>query len=111
MDKLNILWTNPDFITSDKMVFLYAKNSIIKGWWKEVTVIIWGAPAKLVSENKFIQEGVADLMKTGVHVSACRSCADQLCVTETLEKIGIEVIYWGEPLTSIIKNGEKLITV
>jgi len=28
-----------------------------------------------------------------------------------LEKLGIEVKYWGQPLTDIIQNGEKLITI
>ncbi|MCP3953978.1 MAG: DsrE family protein, partial [Desulfobacterales bacterium] len=40
-----------------------------------------------------------------------KACADQLGVTETLEGLGIEVIYWGVPLTELLKNNEKLITI
>ena len=44
--KLYILWTNPDPLTAEKMVFMYAKNSRLQGWWDDVTVILWGATAK-----------------------------------------------------------------
>jgi hypothetical protein len=36
---------------------------------------------------------------------------DQLGITAELEKLGIEVKYWGEPLTAILQNGEKLLTI
>jgi hypothetical protein len=34
-----------------------------------------------------------------------------LGVADNLEKLGIEVIYWGVPLTDILKNDEKLLTI
>jgi len=46
-----------------------------------------------------------------VTVSACKACADQLGVTEALEEVGIEVKYWGEPLTEVLKAGEELLTI
>ena len=53
MDKthLYVLWTNDNPVTAEKMVFMYTINSLIHGWWEKVTLIIWGAPAKLVSED------------------------------------------------------------
>jgi len=36
---------------------------------------------------------------------------DQLEVTDLFEDLNIEVIYWGEPLTEILKNQETLITI
>jgi len=109
--KLFILWTNADMITSEKMVMMYGINSILKGWWKEVTLIIWGAPAKLAAENDIIQEKIKLAMVSGVHVSACKACADQLGVTDQLLELGIEVKYWGEGLTEILKEDEKLLTI
>ena len=61
---LYVLWTNDNPITAEKMVFMYTVNSLIHGWWEKVTLIVWGAPAKLVSENKNIQER----MKQPVHL-------------------------------------------
>jgi hypothetical protein len=108
---LYILWTNGDPITAEKMVFMYGVNSLLKGWWDEVTLIIWGAPAKLSAEDTGIQEKIKKALDAGMHISACKACADQLGVTKTLEKMNVEVKYWGEPLTKILKSGETLLTI
>lgn len=110
-DHLYILWTNSDPVTADKMVFMYAGNALKKGWWKSITIIIWGSTAKLAGENSDIQQKLKELLAAGVHVSACKACADSLGVTETLTALGIEVKYWGIPLTEIIKAGEPLLTI
>jgi len=110
-DHLYILWTNGDPITAEKMVFMYGVNSLVKGWWGKVTLIIWGAPAKLSAENAEIKGKIKAALDAGVHITACKACADQLGVTETLEKMNIEVKYWGEPLTKILKSGETLLTI
>ncbi|ACS81192.1 DsrE family protein [Maridesulfovibrio salexigens] len=109
--KLNLLWTNADPLTSELMVMMYAHNAIKKGWWKEIRVIVWGATAKLVAEDVHIQKLIADAQEDGVEFSACEACADQLGVKQQLEKLGIEIIFWGAPLTEIIKSEEHLITV
>lgn len=49
--------------------------------------------------------------ETGVHITACKACADQLGVTAELENLGIEVKYWGKPLTRLLKDDETLLTV
>jgi len=110
-NKLNILWTNADLLTSEKMVMMYATNSMLRHWWDEVTVIIWGATAQLVAENNMMQERIKLAQHAGVHFSACKACADQLGVAEKLVDLGIEVIYWGVGLTEILKSEEKLITI
>ena len=110
-DHLYILWTNGDPITAEKMVFMYSINSLLKGWWEKVTLIIWGTPAKLSAENNEIQNKIKAALDAGVHVTACKACADQLGVTEALENMNVEVIYWGELLTKILKSGETLLTI
>jgi hypothetical protein len=108
---LYILWTSDNPITAEKMVFMYGINALIKGWWDHVTIIIWGASAILVSENSNIQNKIKEAIKKGAHVTACKACADQLEVTPILEDLNVEVIYWGTPLTELLKNGETLITI
>ena len=108
---LYLLWTNDNPITAEKMVFMYTINSLIHNWWEEVTIIIWGAPTKLVIEDVNIQERIKEALDAGVHITACKACADQLGVTETLENLQIEVKYWGLPLTDILKNDEQLLTI
>ena len=108
---LYILWTNDDPVTAEKMVFMYGINALLKGWWDRVTLIIWGATAKLTAEDPDIQKKIEEALGAGVHVTACKACADQLGVTEKLEAMRIEVKYWGEPLTALLKNNEKLLTI
>lgn len=110
-DKLYILWTNDNILTSEKMVLMYAQNSKLRYWWQDVTVIIWGATAKLAAENGLIQEKIKLAMNIGVVFSACKACADQLGVSDKLEELGVEVKPWGADLTEILKDGEKLITI
>jgi len=110
-EHLYILWTNSDTVTAEKMVFMYGMNAFKRGWWKKVTIIVWGATALLVSENNKIKKSIKEMLSAGVTVTACKACADQLGVTEAIEEVGIEVKYWGEPLTEILKAGEKLLTI
>ena len=108
---LYVLWTSGDPVTAEKMVFMYTVNSLKHGWWENVTLIIWGASANLVSEDVNIQAKVKAAIAAGVHITACKACADQLRVTETLEKLNIEVRYWGDSLTEILTRDEKLLTI
>lgn len=108
---LYILWTNSNINTSLHMVLMYAANSKIRGWWENVTVIIWGDTARLVSESFEIQERVISAMQVGVKFSACKACAENLGKAEDLEKLGIEAITWGTRLTNVLKSEDTLITV
>jgi len=108
---LYILWANADINTSLHMVLMYAENSLSHAWWDKVTVIIWGAPTKLIAENTSVQEEMKIAMENGVKFSACISCAKKLGVVEKLQELGIEVIPWGEPLTKILMENGKLLTV
>lgn len=111
MSKLNILWVNDNPDTAHTMVFMYAINSIKNGWWDEVDVIIWGASAKLVAENEGVQERIKLAQMSGVNVIACKGCAIQFNVFDKLNELNIEVKGMGNPLTEILKNDEKIITI
>ena len=76
-ESLNILWTNADPAVSHNMVMMYAMNSIKKGWWDEVTVIIWGATAPYVAKDVEIRKKIKMAKECGVKFSACLSCATE----------------------------------
>ncbi len=84
---------------------------MLKGWWDKVTIIIWGAADQLVATDTTIQTRIKELMDIGVHFTACKSCADSLGVTPQLKSLGVEVKYWGESLTQILKSGATLLTI
>ena len=110
-DHLYILWTTNDVNTAHLMVFMYAINSKLKGWWSEVTVIVWGASAKLAAEDQSIQDKMELARQSGVKISACIACATQFGVVEQLKALNLEVIPWGKPLTELLKNKASIITI
>lgn len=110
-NSLHILWTNSDLNTSRLMVMMYAKNSMLRNWWENVTVIVWGDTARLAAENLVIQEEIRAAQDAGVRFSACIACARELGVVDKLASLGIEVISWGPPLTELLKGDGKLITI
>ena len=108
---LYLLWTSDNPVTAEKMVFMYTINSFRNGWWEDITIIIWGATAELVAKNINIQDKIKEAQEMGIHITACKACTDQLGVTEVLEDLGVEVKYWGAPLTELLKNNENLLTI
>ena len=109
---LHILWTNDNPVTVERMLFMYAANSLKKGWWDSVHVIVWGAAASLLCSHEHIRSKVREFQALGGHVSACRRCAEELGLAEQMEQFGgIELIYMGEPLTRILQSRETLLTI
>lgn len=109
--RLLILWTSGEKETALHMVGMYAVNARSHAWWNEVTVLIWGAAARLAAQDEDVQAKIADLRAAGVRVTACRSCAEKLGVVEKLEEMQIEVFYAGGFLTNWIKSGDQLLSV
>ena len=108
---LHILWTNADTVVFDKMVLMYAVNSLVRGWWEKVTVILWGETARLAAADPAVRERIVLSMEQGVKFSACITCAKELGVEQALRDMGLEVISWGPPLTELLKTRAPLLTV
>ena len=103
-DQLVVVWTSGDREVALKMVFMYTYNAKKNEWWKDITLLVWGPSAKLLSEDKELQEYVKSMKEEGIHLLACKGCADQYGVSEKLEEIGVEVRYTGVDLTNFIKE-------
>jgi hypothetical protein len=108
---LYLLWTSGEKFTFDEMVFMYALNGIKNQWWDELTLIIWGASAQLAATNIEVGQKLKRLDEAGVQISTCKACADHLNVTKSLQKLGVEVIYWGVPLTKLLQSDAKILTI
>ena len=111
MKKLNILWTTSNRDTITNMILMYSTNAILNKWWDEVNIIIWGGSAKLIGENKEVQQEVLAMIKAGVKVEACQACAEQYNAADTLRDLGVYVRYMGIPLTEYLQNDEKVLTL
>ncbi len=108
-ERLAIIWTSGDREVALKMVFMYTFNSKKFGWWKDITLVVWGPSAKLLSEDVELQEYIAKIREAGVHLKACKGCSDLYGVSDKLAALGIEVKYMGE-ITDYIKEGRHVLT-
>ena len=108
---LHILWTNSNPHTSENMVMMYATNSMLRGWWDKVTVILWGDTVRYVAQDPQARDWVNFARKAGVEFSACVTCAENLKVKDQIAALDIELIPWGEPLTRLIQSKAPLLTV
>jgi hypothetical protein len=110
-DSLIVLWTSGDPEVALKMVFMYTLNCKFQGWWNEVTLIVWGPSAKILSENIQLQKSIQKMKEAGVTLEACKACADLYHVTPKLKELGIDVKYMGQPLTDYLKSNKVVLSV
>ena len=109
-DKLVVVWTSDDPMVADRVAFMYTHAAKIAGWFKEVTLIVWGPSAKLISTDLKLQEKLKAMQKDGVVIEACITCANAYGVAEDLKKLGYDVKGMGKPLTDYLKSGAKVLT-
>lgn len=104
-DELVVLWTSGDREVALKMAFMYTLNSKRFKWgFKNVTLVVWGPSSKLLTQDKELQEHLAEMQEEGVQVLACKKCADQYGISNDLRRLGIEVKYMGKPLTDYLRD-------
>lgn len=108
--KLVLLWISDDIDAAEKMAFMYGHTAKKSGWFKDVTVVIWGPSAKLISENEKLQEKVKAMMADGIKVQACVACARQYGVDGKLKELGYEVKGMGGDMTEYLKSEAKVIS-
>ena len=109
-ESLVVIWTSADREVARKMVFMYTKNSKLKGWWANVRLVVWGPSSLLLTQDSELQEELEDVKAVGVELLACKACTDLYGITGQLTKLGIEVIYMGAPLTEMLKTGWTCLT-
>ena len=110
-DKLAVIWSSADREVALKMVFMYTRNAKLRGWWDEVRLVVWGPSVKLLSEDEELQAYIKN-MKTFRSRSTwhVKRVLIAMGPVSKLIEFGIDVIYMGEPLTSMLKDGWKSIT-
>ena len=109
-EKLVIIWTSGDRDVAIKMIFMYAYNAKKYKWWDDITLIVWGPSAKLITEDEELQDYMHKIIDSGISVKACKGCSDQYGVSEKLAELGIIVKYIGKEFTDYIKEGRNILT-
>ena len=108
--QLAVVWTSSDPDVAEKVCFMYTQNAKLKGWFDDVVLVVWGPSAKLLSENKVLQDRVKQMIADGVKVEACVACANMYGVADQLAAMGIEVKPMGPVLTVYLKENWKVLT-
>jgi hypothetical protein len=105
-----VVWSSGDPGVAKNVCFMYAHNAKRRGWFGVVHLVVWGPSAKLLAEDKELQNEVKAMQKTGVVVEACVACAKNYGVVDALKKLGIDVKGMGEPLSQRLKGDWKVLT-
>jgi hypothetical protein len=105
-----VVWTSGDPEVAEKVCFMYTDNARLRGWFDEVVLIVWGPSAKLLSENKHLQEYTKKMLAYGVKVETCIACANMYGVADQLKSLGIEVKGMGPVLSGYLKDDWKVLT-
>jgi mannan endo-1,4-beta-mannosidase len=109
--RLAVVWTSGDPEVAEKICFMYAYAAKTYNWFCDVTLIVWGPSAKLLTENKALQKKLADMQKSGIKVEACIACSNMYGVTDKLRNMGIDVKGMGVSLTEYLeKNNTEVIS-
>ncbi len=109
-EKLVVVWTSGDPEVAENMVFMYTLNAKRRGWFEEVTLIVWGPSTELLSRDQVLQRQVEEMRSEGVQLEACLRCAENYGVVEKLQELGIEVKLMGMPLSEYLKEGHRVLT-
>ncbi len=109
-DKLVVVWSSADPDVALSMTFMYTHAAKRNHWFEDVTLVIWGPSAKLITTDEVLREKIRSMQDDGVKVEACITCANMFGVTGSLKELGYDVKSMGEPLSDYLKNGAKVIT-
>jgi hypothetical protein len=107
---LVIVWSSADREVALNMVFMYARNAMLKGWWDKVRLIAWGPADMLAARDQEVREAFLEAGGAGVELWACRACADRYGLVAELEGLGVNVLYTGQPLTEMLQSGWTCLT-
>ena len=109
-NQLTVVWSSADPAVAHKVCFMYTHNAKRRGWFENVTLVIWGPSAELTMRDTSIQDAIKAMVADGVVVEACKACSDSYGASEALAALGVDVKYMGVPLTQYLKEGSKVLT-
>ncbi len=110
-NKLAILWTSGNPAIAKNFVGMYGPHSKRSGWYDEVNIILWGPSNKLLVENAETQALLKSMLAAGVKVYSCLACAQSYGLVDELRALGVDVKYMGQPLTSYLKRGYRVLSL
>lgn len=110
-DELMILWLSADKRAAADMALLYARDSLLNGWFRRVTLLLWGPTVETAATDSAIQTELAILNHLGCKIKACRACALRYGVADELTALKIEVVGLGEELTERLRSKQPVLLI
>jgi len=110
-DSISVIWLSADKRAAADMAFLYMRTSLLKHWWKNCELILWGPVVDITASDSDIQYELALLQHLGAKIKACEACAVRYGVSSRLTELGIEVAGMSEHLTELLKNDAPLLFI
>ena len=109
-NKVFAIITDNDREQALEVGLIYPLNCAKNKWLEEVKVIFFGPSEKLAAFDKQVQERIAEMKSHGVEVLACKRCSDRMGISSQLEAQGIAVVYVGQVISRLIKDGWAQLT-
>lgn len=109
--KLAIIWISVDKRAAIDMALLYARDSLLNGWWKQVELILWGPSVQAAAESGDVQGELEILQNLGVPILVCQACAVRYGVARQLTELGYEVKGMGEHLTELLAGSDPVMLI
>ena len=109
-DKVFVIVASQDREVILEPGLLYPFNAATKGWMDDVAIIFFGPSEKVAATDEEVQDRVREALSAGIPVMACRRCADGFGLTDTLEALGLDVIYVGSLISDLLKEGWASLT-
>ena len=109
-DKVFVVITGQDRGVVLEPGLLYPFNAATKGLMEEVKIIFFGPSEKLAATDQQVQDRIKEAMSAGIQVVACKHCSDGFGVTETLEALGLDVVYVDGVISQLLKDGWASLT-
>jgi hypothetical protein len=108
-NRLVIVWLSVDKQAASDMAMLYARDSLLQGWWSEVELILWGPSVEAAAENEALQTELSLMQSVGAKISVCLACALRYGVVQKLRDLGLDVKGMGEYLTGYLQSDDAAV--
>ena len=108
--KLLVILSSGDREVALEVGLVYPLNAMKHRWMDEVKLIIFGPSEKIAAHDMEVRGRIDELQKAGIEVMACKWCADRMKVTAALEDAGIKVVYVGQIISQMLKDGWASLT-
>ncbi|MGA1862842.1 hypothetical protein OWM07_08155 [Deferribacter thermophilus] len=85
---------------------IYGTNAKKYGWVDDVKFVVFGEAEKLMLEDDELFSKIQDSVETVY----CKFVAEEMNITKDLESKGAKVIYVGEYISNLLKEGYQVLT-